>query len=223
MDQCMTYDLEMGGAPGGAAGAGTPGNGDCGVGVAFMVSVAWTSMFVGYAAARSMNDRAASSVPRVLAVIDISVGGPCFASAFRHVRSCGAELYIILGTGHALCDHLFTVPGRDFDTDQYQRNINLTDRGSQRVEEIVGCANLYAPENLLLLVQVRNALHADRLLHRDQLAELLGQPFGLDDGLHGPSLQRPGMMTSAFIPGRNTWSGSLITTSVWKTCSTLSS
>ena len=57
--------------------------------------------------------------------------------------------------------------GRDFDTDEYRRNINLTDRGSQHVEELLSCGNLYAPENLPLLVQVRNALHAEALLRRD--------------------------------------------------------
>ncbi len=58
-------------------------------------------------------------------------------------------------------------PAIDFDTDEYARNVNLTERGSARAEELLGCDNLYAPENLLLLAQVRNALHADVLLHRD--------------------------------------------------------
>jgi len=57
--------------------------------------------------------------------------------------------------------------GRDYDTDEYRRNVSLTDRGSGRLEALVGCRNLYAPESLPLLVQARNALHAEALLRRD--------------------------------------------------------
>ena len=58
-------------------------------------------------------------------------------------------------------------PGVDFDTDEYSRNINLTEEGSQRVEELLGCDNLYAEESLALLAGVRNALHAEVLLVKD--------------------------------------------------------
>ncbi len=57
--------------------------------------------------------------------------------------------------------------GLDYDTDEYARNISLTEQGSQRVEEILGCGNLYAPENLVVLAQIRNALHAEVLLRAD--------------------------------------------------------
>ncbi len=57
--------------------------------------------------------------------------------------------------------------GVDYDTDEYARNVNLTERGSQRVEEMLGCGNLYAPENLVVLAQIRNALHAEALLRAD--------------------------------------------------------
>jgi len=58
-------------------------------------------------------------------------------------------------------------PGRDYDTDETARNVFLTERGSHRVEEILGCGPLFAPENAVLLAEVRNALHAEVLLQRD--------------------------------------------------------
>jgi len=75
--------------------------------------------------------------------------------------------------------------GRDFDTDEYRRNINLTEQGSQRVEELLGCGNLYAPENLPLLVQMRNALHAEVLLGRDVDYIVRGGRVELVDELTG--------------------------------------
>jgi preprotein translocase subunit SecA len=57
--------------------------------------------------------------------------------------------------------------GVDVDTDEHARNVNLTERGSERLEGLLGCGNLYAPENLTRLAQVRNALHAEVLLRRD--------------------------------------------------------
>lgn len=58
-------------------------------------------------------------------------------------------------------------PGVDFDTDEYSRNVNLTDSGLDYVEERVGCVDLYALENLTLLTGLNLALHAEVLLHRD--------------------------------------------------------
>jgi preprotein translocase subunit SecA len=55
----------------------------------------------------------------------------------------------------------------DFDTDDYSRNINLTEEGSRRVEQKLQVENLYAEENLGLLAAVRNAMHAEFLLDRD--------------------------------------------------------
>ena len=55
----------------------------------------------------------------------------------------------------------------DFDTDDYSRNINLTEEGTLRVEQKLQVENLYAEENLGLLAAVRNAMHAEFLLDRD--------------------------------------------------------
>lgn len=58
-------------------------------------------------------------------------------------------------------------PGIDYDTDEYRRNVFLTDQGMQRMEEMLECSNLYAEENLPLLVDIQNALHAEVLLKKD--------------------------------------------------------
>jgi preprotein translocase subunit SecA len=61
----------------------------------------------------------------------------------------------------------FLQPGADFGTDEYGRNIFLTDRGAQRAEALLGCGNLYTMQNLRLQADLRNALHAATLLRRD--------------------------------------------------------
>jgi preprotein translocase subunit SecA len=58
-------------------------------------------------------------------------------------------------------------PRIDFDTDEYEHNIALTEAGTARVEALLGCGDLYAPENRSHLAQVHNALHAQHLLSRD--------------------------------------------------------
>ena len=55
----------------------------------------------------------------------------------------------------------------DFETDEYSRNIILTESGLDRIESELGCGNLHAPENLALLTGVNLALHAEVLLKRD--------------------------------------------------------
>jgi preprotein translocase subunit SecA len=58
-------------------------------------------------------------------------------------------------------------PKVDFDTDEYDHNIFLTDRGAGQVERILDRGSLFTPENASLLAAVRNALHAEYLLRRD--------------------------------------------------------
>jgi preprotein translocase subunit SecA len=59
------------------------------------------------------------------------------------------------------------IQGRDFDTDEEHRNVFLTDAGSQRVESLLGCCDLYAGNNQTLLEAIYCALHAEALLRRD--------------------------------------------------------
>ena len=55
----------------------------------------------------------------------------------------------------------------DFDTDEYSRNVNLTESGLDIIESQLGCGSLQNDENLYLFTGVNLALHAVVLLHRD--------------------------------------------------------
>ncbi|MBN1359095.1 MAG: accessory Sec system translocase SecA2 [Sedimentisphaerales bacterium] len=55
----------------------------------------------------------------------------------------------------------------DYDTDENERNVYLTESGVDRAESALGCDNLHAPENTLLVTQLHQALHAHVLLRRD--------------------------------------------------------
>jgi preprotein translocase subunit SecA len=58
--------------------------------------------------------------------------------------------------------------GVDFETDGGKRNIYLTDSGLKRIEDVLGCGDLHADENMDLLTRVNQALHVEYLLHRDR-------------------------------------------------------
>lgn len=57
--------------------------------------------------------------------------------------------------------------GIDFEFDEYERNIHLTDQGQRIAERLLNCGNLYAAKNLKTLTRLYNALHAEHLLRRD--------------------------------------------------------
>jgi preprotein translocase subunit SecA len=54
-----------------------------------------------------------------------------------------------------------------FDTDEYGRNVELTEAGVDEVERRLGCGNLYDAANATLLAELHCALHARVLLRRD--------------------------------------------------------
>jgi preprotein translocase subunit SecA len=58
-------------------------------------------------------------------------------------------------------------PRIHFTTDEYQRNVYLTEEGIERVETLLGCGDLHAPGNFPLLTEVNVALHAEILMRRD--------------------------------------------------------
>jgi preprotein translocase subunit SecA len=58
-------------------------------------------------------------------------------------------------------------PGVHFDTDEYGRDVELTDAGIELVEQVLGCGSLHGAENARLLTELNCALHARILLRRD--------------------------------------------------------
>jgi preprotein translocase subunit SecA len=57
--------------------------------------------------------------------------------------------------------------GIDFETDEYARNVELTDAGIERVERSLRCGSLHDEHNYALLTELNCALHARVLLKRD--------------------------------------------------------
>jgi len=55
----------------------------------------------------------------------------------------------------------------DYETDDYKRNVYLTESGMDRVEALLHCGNLYDEENAELLASLHTVLHAEALLQRD--------------------------------------------------------
>jgi preprotein translocase subunit SecA len=58
-------------------------------------------------------------------------------------------------------------PGVHFDSDEYARDVELTETGIQHVEEILACGDLHRTEHIGLLAELNCALHARVLLRRD--------------------------------------------------------
>ena len=57
--------------------------------------------------------------------------------------------------------------GTHYATDEYQRNVYLTEEGINRAEQLLGCGDLYTPANLQSLTELNMALHAEALMRRD--------------------------------------------------------
>jgi preprotein translocase subunit SecA len=58
-------------------------------------------------------------------------------------------------------------PHVHFTTDDYRRNVYLTEEGVNRAEELLGEGDLYSPANLQALTELNLALHAEVLMRRD--------------------------------------------------------
>ncbi len=58
-------------------------------------------------------------------------------------------------------------PTVHFDTDEYKRNVFLTDEGIKYVEGVLGVGNLYDERNISLITKINNALHAQVLMKKD--------------------------------------------------------
>ena len=59
------------------------------------------------------------------------------------------------------------VAGVHFDTDEYERDVELTDAGIEQVEKVLGRGSLHDEANYTLLTSINCALHAHVLLRRD--------------------------------------------------------
>jgi preprotein translocase subunit SecA len=57
--------------------------------------------------------------------------------------------------------------GIHFDTDEYGRDVELTEAGIEHVEQLLRCGRLHSTENVALLTELNCALHARVLLRRD--------------------------------------------------------
>ena len=56
---------------------------------------------------------------------------------------------------------------RDFETDEFARNVHFTEFGLDRLESELRCGDLHAPQNLDLVTELSLALHARVLLRRE--------------------------------------------------------
>jgi preprotein translocase subunit SecA len=75
--------------------------------------------------------------------------------------------------------------GTDFDFDEYARDVELTERGIQRVEAALRCGSLYDSANYRLLTELNCALHARALLKRDVDYLVRDGRIGIIDELTG--------------------------------------
>src|SRR5205085_12673283 len=55
----------------------------------------------------------------------------------------------------------------DYLTDEYGRNVQLTDSGIAKVEAAFGCGSIFEPRNLRVFTAAQDAVHAQALLRRD--------------------------------------------------------
>ena len=75
--------------------------------------------------------------------------------------------------------------GVDFGFDEYSRDVELTERGIERVEAALECGGLYDSRNYRLLTELNCALHAHALLKRDVDYLVRDGRIGIIDELTG--------------------------------------
>ena len=77
------------------------------------------------------------------------------------------------------------VPGVHFDTDEYARDVELTEAGVERVEQALGVGRLHDAANYGVLTELNCALHAQVLLRRDVDYIVRDGRIGIIDELTG--------------------------------------
>jgi preprotein translocase subunit SecA len=80
------------------------------------------------------------------------------AGHVEHDESNAVRLGALVGSFQA---------GEHFSTDEYGRDVELTDAGIELAERELDCGSLHDPQNILLLTELQCALHAHALLRRD--------------------------------------------------------
>ena len=81
-------------------------------------------------------------------------------------------------------------PDEDYDTDEYRRNVFLTEAGARKAETLSGVPHLYEIRSLASLVSLQNALHARVLLRKDTDYIVRGDSIELVDALTGRIAER---------------------------------
>jgi preprotein translocase subunit SecA len=76
-------------------------------------------------------------------------------------------------------------PGVHFDTDEYGRDVELTEAGVEQVERTLSVGHLHSPENYRVLTELNCALHAQALLRRDVDYIVRDGRIGIIDELTG--------------------------------------
>jgi preprotein translocase subunit SecA len=76
-------------------------------------------------------------------------------------------------------------PGVHYDSDEYGRNVELTEAGIEFVERVLDCGSLHDEKNLTLLTELNCALHAQVLLRRDVDYLVRDGRIGIIDELTG--------------------------------------
>ena len=77
------------------------------------------------------------------------------------------------------------IPGVHFDTDEYSRDVALTEAGIEQVERLLDCGSLHDERNYSLLTEMNCALHARALLRRDVDYLVRDGRIGIIDELTG--------------------------------------
>jgi preprotein translocase subunit SecA len=75
--------------------------------------------------------------------------------------------------------------GVHYDVDEYGRDVELTERGIEHAETVLGCGRLHDAENYAVLTELNCALHAQVLLRRDVDYLVRDGRIGIIDELTG--------------------------------------
>lgn len=75
--------------------------------------------------------------------------------------------------------------GLDYLTDEYGRNVQLTDPAIAKVEAVFGCGSIFEPRNLRVFTAAQDAVHAHALLRRDVDYIVRGDAIELIDEFKG--------------------------------------